>query len=893
MGLLGKKFRGFVGEQIKERQKALGEYSSRFGQENKTKAFLTNTPWIRLASSVDLNKTEDGGVYNQMKNSGLFSNIDEFTGSQLAKKFVLFGGVNSISKEKTDIFSPTPYSGINNPNSSQTFGGAYGFGSWDQIFSNNGEGYKPMPGITNMDFSYKNDGALSQASVTVKAFSRSQFQIIDVLFQRPGYTVLLEFGHSVFLDNQGTIQHAGEGDYSFSTSPFQELFNNNQSTEGTNNIQNTEEINHYNLSSKIYKEKSKWNGNYEGAFMKITKFNWKYNKDGSYDITINLVGIGDIISSLKTNVVPLNRLKIDTDQTEGNDTDDLKELRESGNFLIGNSQSTLLNRKLYEIYKEVNKGIKIGGGVSIFSPILSFITELIINNSKKVVVANGKIENFPLPVYDQEGIISSFKEPKKTLEIENSIFLIRNPSSDKESEEYDNFCYITFGYLVSLITKYINLEDNKGVPHIFFDFNYGLSEKTNNLTIKNDENFLATYPGNMSSDPSKILIPFKSLPNNIIGSIESDEVRKDYRDLFTKDNANLEILDKLKDSNSSFFVDGDERRGRLERVYLDINYIAKVLDENTIEGECKLIDFINQILRDINENLGGINEFRVIFNQDKQLISFVSEVPITSENGEEDKLDIINTLGIELKENIYQGSFVKEVDLKAELNDDFATTISVGAQSNGNRLQGNSGAFSLYNKGLTDRVIPQKIDSQEITPKEENDESPSTKPLIGSIISEDFIEALEAVYDDFSFESEYIDIIRQYNSSLSPFIIGELEKSREYTTPFFLPFNLGLTLHGLGGVRIYDGFKIDGKMLPPSYDPDSISLIIKSLSHSVSLDGWTTKIETLPKPKPILKKINTNKEFKPILPDFSTPIDETNVAGFDEDSLPFPTPEEI
>ena len=34
---------------------------------------------------------------------------------------------------------------------------------------------------------------------------------------------------------------------------------------------------------------------------KLTNFSWKFNNDGSYDITLNLIGMGDVIESLKIN----------------------------------------------------------------------------------------------------------------------------------------------------------------------------------------------------------------------------------------------------------------------------------------------------------------------------------------------------------------------------------------------------------------------------------------------------------------------------------------------------------------------------------------------------------------------------------------------------------------
>ena len=850
MGLLGKSFRGFVGTQVKKRQEALGEHTSRFSSGNKTKAFLTSTPWIRLASSVNLGGEGEDGVFDQMKKSDLFSNMESFKNDELAKNFVLFGGVNNDKGDK-------PYSGINkppNPNpiaggkSPQMFGGAYGFGSWGQLFSSNGEGYKPMPGITNMDFSYRNDGALSQATVSVKAFSRAQFQIIDVLFQRPGYTVLLEYGHSVFLDGKGEMQYAGKDIYSYQTLPFQELFNKNTS----------KDINHYSLSSTIYQEKEKWHGNYEGAFMKITKYSWKYNIDGSYDITVNLVGCGDIISSLKANVIPLNLL--DLGENEEELKEELKEAKESGNFLLGNSQSTSLNKELYEIYSKITKKKEYKLEDSIPETIYFNIKNFFKNNiTEEVSVGSGVINDFPSPIYkkiDDQELIDGFEDKKKLI-IKNGVFLIKNP--DKESTgEYNDLCYITFGYLISLITKHINLKNNKEVPYIFFDLNYQeelILEKLQ-TGLSKDSTYLATYPGNMSSDPSKIIIPFKKFPYDIWTQIPTKAFDSYVEIIDTKNS----ILSNLNKHNSEFFVEGNKNLGRLDRVYLDINYIAKTMDENTIEGECKLIDLINQILRDINENLGGINEFRVLFNQEKQLISFVSEIPTNTDDSINNELFTINSSGMEKRKDNYEGSFVKGIDLKAELSDAFATQVSIGAQSDSNRLQGNGGAFSSYNKGLEDRIMGNKNDSQvkNVTSKIN---PPKIKSELEAALNKDFIEALKEIYLNFNIESSYIDIVKQYNSTLSPLIIGELETTNDYLTPFFLPFNLGLTLYGLGGIRIYDGFKLDGKILPPSYDPSKISLIIKSLSHNVNLEGWTTKIETLPKPIPTLNS-STSKNTK-------------------------------
>jgi hypothetical protein len=55
-------------------------------------------------------------------------------------------------------------------------------------------------------------------------------------------------------------------------------------------------------------------------------------------------------------------------------------------------------------------------------------------------------------------------------------------------------------------------------------------------------------------------------------------------------------------------------------------------------------------------------------------------------------------------------------------------------------------------------------------------------------------------------------------------------------------------MDGLSGMKIYQSFKVDGKALPLTYDTNVIQLIITSLSHDVSPNGWLTKLETIAGP---------------------------------------------
>jgi len=182
MNILGSPFSEWVTEQIETRQRSLGR-----GSGNNTNDLLyqqTKTPWLRLASSVDLLQDEGGGI-DILKRLGDLPEIDinEIAGSGLAKNFILQGG--AVSKVG-DSFRAN--SGLNTTN--QTFNGAYGWGGTTD------RGFIPMPGITDASVKYMNNGALTKTEIKIKCYSKTQLALIDALYMRPGYTLLLEFGWS-------------------------------------------------------------------------------------------------------------------------------------------------------------------------------------------------------------------------------------------------------------------------------------------------------------------------------------------------------------------------------------------------------------------------------------------------------------------------------------------------------------------------------------------------------------------------------------------------------------------------------------------------------------------------------------------------------------------------
>ena len=196
--ILGLPFEPWVKKQIDTRQEVLGKLSNI--PASYLQSYTNKSPFLRLASAVNVTKIgakdEDGNeieldnsVYKQLLSVGL--NDEQMLGNKLSRNAILQGGV--VSAPSGSSFSGLQ-AGLNTP-ASGSFNGAYGWGGVQE------RGFVPMPGITNADITYYNNGALSKTIINIKCFSLKQFQIIDVLYLRPGYTLLLEFGWSQYLNN--------------------------------------------------------------------------------------------------------------------------------------------------------------------------------------------------------------------------------------------------------------------------------------------------------------------------------------------------------------------------------------------------------------------------------------------------------------------------------------------------------------------------------------------------------------------------------------------------------------------------------------------------------------------------------------------------------------------
>jgi hypothetical protein len=326
-----------------------------------------------------------------------------------------------------------------------------------------------------------------------------------------------------------------------------------------------------------------------------------------------------------------------------------------------------------------------------------------------------------------------------------------------------------------------------------------------------------------------------------------------------------------------FRVSGYPFLGKFMHIHINLDFISTTLTNNIDEeGKVSLYAFLTQIMQGISDATGQINSFEVVYDE---LTNYFYIIDNNTLPGAGDYLnrDMTPTkLNVNLL-NSNEGSFVKEVSIKSQLDNKFASTISIGAQVNGNKVGENATALSKLNVGYEDRVLKEKSSIIDVKTEDETttDASGSISPeqaytnnltqyaniinkiQIGTITQDDITSGTEAVVDLFKYELGYYT--QQGN-------IGGVG---------FIPINLELTMKGLSGPRIYESYTINDEILPDNYKKN-IQFITKGVSHKISDNDWVTTLESLSGPRQINLKPIGAENF--ITGDGATsPTEETNI----------------
>jgi putative chitinase len=794
--LLGESFEPWVTKQIDVRQKSLGKYSTTQIQSN-----LVKTPWIRLASSVDLEfdfESGGGGLKNYVPKKLIDSGLDvsNFDGYELAQKSILYGGV--ISANGTDSGngglsinnSITQNSSINNGKS--PFNGAYGWGGIDE------RGYVPMPCITDVSVQAQDRGALTKTTINIKCFSKRQFQIIDVLYLRPGYTLLLEFGHSTYLNSDDEQYVSFEN---FSSQPLRTLFNPGEKTQ-------------YDIYQEIAATRKEHDGNYEAVYGKITTFNWKFNPDGSYDCQVTLTGMGDVIESLKMNISVEEDDVVDDDNGNGEDKDDDDDGEKDDPPLIANKDKSVLNNQLYKIFQTLK------------------------SKNKKNTWFDYKLSGYPNPN-------NEFK--KEILKLKSSIFSVTDVDTDGWGSDNQGVqTYITFGALIAIIQTKILLYDNRdgdiSIPLFRFDMEFD--------DLAKDDNYILKIPGTFSADPRICLIPYSNV-NPPIPPLK----RLIVTDLNTavKTNSYWNVEDELYVGRLAGILVNINHIAKV----LD----TSPLDE---ENNLNLIDFLKSLIRDITQTLGGINKITITTEDGLiRFIEEIPQRLKKIENIEEKKYARFNAFGVKPGvEGSFLTSIDLHAETSNNLSSMIIIGSQVnGNQLSGNAVSFSNYNAGLKDRIIPEKTLStnSKVDTNTTSSADED----SIIKNFNKIASPNKTDYFQTMYGDLNWFDKNIDTLTNLNTTHASLILGKLtqpdkDNNQQLQAPFFLPFNFSLEMEGLSGMKLRQKFKISEEILPPSYEKGGVDIQIKGINHTVNNSGWKTKLETQSTPAAKLSPIVTS-----------------------------------
>ena len=350
-------------------------------------------------------------------------------------------------------------------------------------------------------------------------------------------------------------------------------------------------------------------------------------------------------------------------------------------------------------------------------------------------------------------------------------------------------------------------------------------------------------------------------------------------------------------------------KGRHMHIHLNIDYIARTLQDNIdVEtGKLSLYNFLTKLMHGVQNALGNINNFEVIYNERRNELRIIDNTVIPGLVGR-NKLTPINP-------NILTpnyGSFVYDINIKTELSKAFATMVTVGAQSNGNVVGENATALSRWNRGLKDRHFSSKQNVN--SPKKSTSSTTNTitsttnttnaaNTVTGTLNSnipqvnitavaattavnlnninqqaqfvgqklEEEKEAKAIADQEFTPEETYdlkiallnlylqrvndglvsdgdVEQLSQSIQDLLQLDLGQLTNKGKIPGIGFIPFNMQLTLDGLSGPKIYQTYTIDTRLLPENYN-NKIQFITKGVSHKIDSSGWTTVLDSLTSPK--------------------------------------------
>jgi len=747
MSIFKDTFKEGVKSQLKIRQNAILDR-----KPDSIQYFNARNAWIRMTSSVNVGGSNDS-----------------------AKRHVMQGGVR-VNTAPNEFNLRSGIGTTNVAYSTQTPDG--------QLHR---LGIRPMPGITSIDVKSKSAyGSLREVTVNFQCWDIRQLEELELLYMRPGYTVLIEWGWAPYLDNNGKLKN--------DVSPYNTVLYGGKSKET--------------IWKELF-EKSSTDGNYDALYGFIKNYSWSARPDGGYDCTTTIISMGEILESLKINYTPAD-----------------SPIASNGVFgtakLFGAADwvSNLISHPISGWFSDDEGNVKKSYSQNIIAGIC--------NELYRILKDSEGIED---KTEKQFGGWTFFRFD---VEIEGS------PNSENDFDDSTQI-YILLKDFVDILNRYVLLQDSKGKSPIF-----KVSVFEGDHMGGTDKPLLCLgHPLQLFTNPSVCLIKNDAWLNP--SSLGFDEGSTDDFSTLKEVMSGLKTSYWYNNdyTNQQLGVIGNiyVNLGYIFSLTVDKNLEAQDKKE---KNDIVLFDFLKNLMSGINSSIGNVATFE-IFSDPIDSAARIIDVNYTDSTNRNEaynnsfQFEIQNTKSVvrnyKLESQIFpEQSSIIAIGAQAQggaLGSDVNTLIDFNQNLIDRIIPKKDSPYNVNNENEGEKIKEQVKNLKEnikIITSYINDIDPNWYNLFGS--------------GNFNVENA-----AKYNNALKDLInfyktlVKNDNKNRS-----LIPTKLSLETDGIGGIIIGNLFRIPDEILPKGYKgggagPSKIAYVVTGLGHSIQNNDWKTNID--------------------------------------------------
>lgn len=820
----------------------------REGSDIATYYFTNRAPWITMTSAVDIVGDEERRNFN----------VDQ--ASQLAKDYKLTSGY-----EQGDL--PAGHS------LSQELG------------------IRPRPGIQSMNITSHNQfGSLRTAKVNFQVWSKEDLDACEVLYMRPGMSVLLEWGWSLYLKGEGEniTVHPMERGY--------DLFNTKNRTL-IDMLKDLEDL------------KTQRGYGYDAIFGFVKNFSWKVRPDGGYDCSTDIVSPGELVESLNV-FRPLSDNDADLYQkyfeklaeVAAEKADNAPSSAPAASFntntRLGASlgQQSVANYELQQIKKQLTKEaldikkeiVKFSEQNSIYTILgwdflkivaKEFEKEFGDEAKNKVGVYRYNFASLPTEarlsrrLYEKSShknqyqnlLLVNWNNPQYGLDDTGQIDKGQVVQGTKQ--QY----YVKLGYLFELLNEFFVQTGQRGV------INFDTIGRT---TFNKSQEFM------LSLDPSVCILPgdFANIQLNHKIQTSADQNESIFVNPFQYQPTAFEeeirgiSMQGVSGPDAPIEEEPIEDGTTILETYINVDYILQLLDDNQINQNTKngipvarMFNMVQGILSGINAACAGLCELDLQYYEHEGLYSVIDRQHFSKAKKSPTFLDV---LGL--------GSLFYSHNISSALTPELASSIAISAQASVTSTDSTAAGFLRFNHGLQDRVLKDKnLTSSVVNPEETYISTEEDKQRVRDLYSE-LYGALGWAAESFRYARE---LYHQY--------INEkyVQGNDTYFSRVVIPFIASFDIDGMSGFRILNSFRVDEKLLPYSYNyiKGGIGMVATGLEATVDPSKWVTKIKaqmyplasgTLPVSDAITPATPEEDSLTNIIVEYSDQVQELDILRY-------------